>query len=206
MLDVALPNAHAIAVMILIVVALILFTWNSIPLETTSLVVLVALAVGFTLFPFVQDGEVFSPASFFSGFGHKALVAVCALMIVGRGLIRTGALEPIGRYLAKAWRRWPGISLLFTLLITGFLSAFINNTPIRIKRLIFLISSTIFPHETRKRFYVGSLFQTALMNLFRVIFNRRAELNETALRQPTWATMRSRVSRGKFFGRASHRG
>jgi len=64
MLDVALPNAHAIAVMILIVVALILFTWHTIPLETTSLVVLVSLAVGFTLFPFVQDGQGLAPASF----------------------------------------------------------------------------------------------------------------------------------------------
>ena len=62
MLDVALPNAHAIAVMTLIIVALILFTVDSIPLETTSLVVLVALAVGFTLFPFTQDGEVLAIA------------------------------------------------------------------------------------------------------------------------------------------------
>lgn len=143
MLDVALPNAHAIAVMILIVVALVLFTWHTIPLETTSLVVLVALAVGFTLFPFIQDGEVLKPAAFFSGFGHKALVAVCALMIVGRGLIRTGALEPVGRFLARAWRRWPGISLLFTLLITGFLSAFINNTPVVVLMLPLLLGVAV---------------------------------------------------------------
>jgi len=46
MLEFALPNAHALAVMILIVVALVLFARDNIPLETTSLVVIVLLAVG----------------------------------------------------------------------------------------------------------------------------------------------------------------
>ena len=47
MLELALPNMHALAVMIMIVVALALFTRDNIPLETTSLVVLVVLATGF---------------------------------------------------------------------------------------------------------------------------------------------------------------
>ena len=111
MLDVALPNAHAIAVMALILFALVMFTRDNIPLETTSLVVLVALATGFALFPYTVDGKILSPAAFFSGFGHKALVAVCALMILGRGLILTGALEPVGRFLAKGGRRGPGSAL-----------------------------------------------------------------------------------------------
>ena len=41
MFEVALPNMHALAVMIMIVIALILFARDNIPLETTSLVVLV---------------------------------------------------------------------------------------------------------------------------------------------------------------------
>ena len=39
-----------------------------------------------------------------------ALIAVSALMIVGEGLIRTGALEPVGRFLSRMWRRGPAIS------------------------------------------------------------------------------------------------
>ncbi len=139
MLELALPNAHALAVMILIVIALVLFTRDSIPLETTSLVVLVLLTVGFTLFPFEVDGQIVKASDFFLGFGHKALVAVSGLMIVGEGLIRTGALEPVGRFLAKLWRKGPAISLLFTLLITATLSAFINNTPIVVLMLPILI-------------------------------------------------------------------
>jgi len=143
MLELALPNSHALAVMILIIAALILFTRESIPLQTTSLLVLVALSVGFTLFPFETDSGILQASDFFLGFGHKALVAVCALMIVGQGLIRTGALEPVGRVLARLWRRSPAISLLFTLLITAVLSAFINNTPIVVLMLPILMGVAI---------------------------------------------------------------
>lgn len=143
MLEFTLPNMHALAVMILIFVALILFARDNIPLETTSLLVLVLLAVGFAVFPLEVDGKKFDPSDFFLGFGHKALVAVCALMIVGEGLIRTGALEPFGRMLARLWRRAPAVSLLFTLLVTAILSAFINNTPIVVLMLPILIGVSL---------------------------------------------------------------
>jgi di/tricarboxylate transporter len=143
MLELALPNTHALAVMVLIFVALILFTRDNIPLQTTSLLVLVALTVGFTVFPFESDGRVLQASDFFLGFGHKALIAVCGLMIVGEGLIRTGALEPVGRFLAKLWRRGPAISLLFTILITAALSAFINNTPIVVLMLPILMGVAV---------------------------------------------------------------
>jgi di/tricarboxylate transporter len=143
MLELALPNSHALAVMLLIIGALFLFSRESIPLQTTSLLVLVSLTVGFTLFPFEVDGQALQASDFFLGFGHKALIAVCALMIVGQGLIRTGALEPVGRLLARLWRRGPAISLLFTILITAVLSAFINNTPIVVLMLPILIGVAV---------------------------------------------------------------
>ena len=139
MAELALPNTQALAVMILIIVALILFTRENSPLQTTSLLVIVALTVGFTLFPFTSEGVTLQPSEFFLGFGHKALVAVSGLMIVGQGLIRTGALEPVGRFLARLWRKGPAISLLMTILITAVLSAFINNTPIVVLMLPILI-------------------------------------------------------------------
>jgi len=140
MLDTAFINPHAVAVMLLIVVALILFTRDNIPLETTSLLVLAVLAAGFQLFPYIQlNGRPLEPSEFLLGFGHKALIAVCALMIVGEGLIRTGALEPVGRFLSRLWRRGPAISLLLTILITAGLSAFINNTPIVVLMLPILV-------------------------------------------------------------------
>ncbi len=137
------PNGHAIGVMVLTVFALLLFTREKIPLESSSLIILVLLAVGFEIFPFRTDGELIHAADFFHGFGHEALVAVCALMIAGQGLVRTGALEPVGRLLAGFWKINPGISLLFTLIVSACISAFINNVPVVILFLPILISVSL---------------------------------------------------------------
>jgi len=137
------PNAHATAVMLLTAAALLLFTRERIPLETSSLFVLVVLTLGFELFPFARDGQVLHATDFLLGFGHEALVAVCALMIAGQGLVHTGALEPVGRLLARAWSVAPAVSLLLTLLVGGALSAFVNNVPIVVLLLPILISVSL---------------------------------------------------------------
>jgi di/tricarboxylate transporter len=137
------PDPHAVAVLLLTGLALFLFTQERVPLESTSLVILVTLVVGFNVFPYSGQGRDLEVEEFFHGFGHKALVAVCALMIIGQGLLRTGALEPVGRGLARLWRRAPMVSLLATLLITAALSAFINNTPIVVLMLPLLIGTAV---------------------------------------------------------------
>ena len=138
-----LPEAHAIAVLILTVVALFLFTREKIPLETSSLAVLAVLAAGFEIFPLQRGDSHVAAEIFFHGFGHEALIAVCALMIAGQGIVRTGALEPVGRALAKMWRISPALSLLLTLVIGGLLSAFVNNTPIVVLLLPILVSVSL---------------------------------------------------------------
>ena len=110
-------NSHAAAVLLLTVLALFLFTRESIALETSSLFVLVVLAAGFELFPYTHDGQTLHAIDFFSGFGHEALVAVTALMVIGHSLARTGALEPVGRMLARFWEVSPQLSFLLTLIV-----------------------------------------------------------------------------------------
>ena len=51
MLENGATNPHTLSVLTLTVVALILFSRERIPLETSSLFVLTLLAVGFELFP-----------------------------------------------------------------------------------------------------------------------------------------------------------
>jgi len=130
------PNPHAIAVLITTVLALYLFTRDRIPLELSSLGLIAGLSAGFALFPYQQV----DPTDFFLGFAHEALIAVCALMVLGQGLVRTGALEPVGLALAKFWGKAPALSLLATLLVGAVLSAFVNNTPIVVLLLPILIS------------------------------------------------------------------
>ena len=107
-----IPNAHALAVMLLTVLALFLFTREKIAMESSSLFVLVVLVVGFELFPFSSHLGEIRPVDFFHGFGHEALIAVCALMVAGQALVRTGALEPVARRLGRFWKKAPAIALI----------------------------------------------------------------------------------------------
>jgi di/tricarboxylate transporter len=138
-----LPDQHALAVLALTAIALFLFTRERIPLETSSLVVLVLLTIGFEWFPYQGETGPLHTVDFFSGFGHEALVAVCGLMIVGHGLVRTGALEPVGRLLARMWSHSPQLTLLLTLVLAGLLSAFVNNTPVVVLLLPILVSVSL---------------------------------------------------------------
>ena len=108
----SVPNAHALAVLLLMVLTLYLFTREKYPLEITSLALLALLAVGFSVFPY----EHVEPTSFFYGLGHEALVAVCALMVIGQGMVVTGALEPVGRILARVRSVAPFLSFAATLI------------------------------------------------------------------------------------------
>jgi len=130
-------------VMGIIVLALFLFTREDLPLASSSLFVLMVLVLFFEMFPFSLEDRTLTAKDFFSGFGHEALIAVSALMIAGQGLVRTGALEPIGRQLARYWASYPRLTMLATLFVGAVLSAFVNNTPIVILLLPILISVSL---------------------------------------------------------------
>lgn len=134
-----LPDSHGLAVLALVVVALYLFSREHLPLETSCLMILAVLVVGFEIFPYRNGDRALAPVEFFYGFGHEALVAVCALMIVGHALETTGALRPVASALARAWTRFPSLSLLLTLIAAAVLSAFINNTPVVVMLLPILV-------------------------------------------------------------------
>ncbi|HEY5757551.1 MAG TPA: SLC13 family permease, partial [Steroidobacter sp.] len=125
-----MPEPHAIAVMLLTLVALYLFSRDSIPIETSSLLVVAALAIGFSLFPYrVPEGGELDPIRFFAGFGNEALIAICALVMASQGLVATGALAPIGRVVHRVWQISPLLAMGVVILVTAIVSAFMNNTP-----------------------------------------------------------------------------
>ena len=124
------PDAHGVAVLLLTALALFLFTRDWLPLETSSLAILIVLVAGFQLFPYDSGGEPLGPVQFFEGFGNEALITICALMIVGKALETTGALQPLAVVVGRAWSARPLLATLVTLFAGAVLSAFMNNTPI----------------------------------------------------------------------------
>ena len=137
-------NLHASVTLLLTALALLLFAQEKIRLESSSLIILVILVVFFSLVPFYKEGgDPLAAAEFFSGFGHEALIAICSLMILGRGIEVTGALRPLAKALSKLWSKAPALTFLLTLVISAILSAFVNNTPIVIMLIPILISVAI---------------------------------------------------------------
>lgn len=137
-------DAHGIAVLILTVVALFLFTRDRIPLESSSLAILIVLVAGFQLFPYLREGErILAPVDFFAGFGNEALITICALMMVGKALETTGALQPLANVVARAWSTRPVLALITTLAAAAVLSAFMNNTPIVVLLMPILVGASL---------------------------------------------------------------
>lgn len=137
------PNEHGIAVLILTGIALVLFTRDKIPLETSCLIVLIALVSGFQFFPYQVNEIPLNPIEFFAGFGNEALITICALMIIGKGIEITGALQPLASLVSNAWSTRPLLALFVTLIAAAILSAFMNNTPIVILLMPILVGVSL---------------------------------------------------------------
>ncbi len=133
------PDAHGIAVLVLIVTALFLFTRDWLPLESSSLAVIIVLIAGFQLFPYEIDGVPVDPAQFMLGFGNEALIAICSLIVIGKALETTGALQPVARIAGGLWLRRPKAAMLLMLVAVFVLSAFINDTPIVVLMIPILV-------------------------------------------------------------------
>jgi len=127
---IAMPSFHAIAAMALTIAMFIGFARGRMSIEIISLLTIAVIAVGLYFYPLDGASQTDGLALAFGGFGHYALITICALMIMGRGLVVTGALEPAARVLERVFKINLQLGLLVSLLIAFFLSMFVNNTPV----------------------------------------------------------------------------
>lgn len=126
------PTYHAIAAMAVTIAMFIAFARGRYPEEIISLVTIAVIAVGLYFAPLEGTRPTDGLALAFGGFGHSALVTICALMIMGRGLVVTGALEPFARLLEGVFRMGGQTGLLVALLLAFGLSMFVNDTPVMV--------------------------------------------------------------------------
>lgn len=124
------PSFHAVAAMAVTVGVFVAFARGRIATEIVSLLTIAVIALGLYFFPLPGQGPTEGLALAFSGFGHYALITICSLMIMGRGLVVTGALDPASRVLARVWRVNKQLGLLVSLLIAMALSMIVNDTPV----------------------------------------------------------------------------
>jgi di/tricarboxylate transporter len=120
-----------VLILLLAVGVVVLYITEWISIELTSIGVIAVLLLLFQIFP-VQgpDGApALGPEQLLRGFANPALITVMALLVVGEGLVRTGALDGLAQALSHP-RLSPRDSLVVVLITVALLSAFLNNTPI----------------------------------------------------------------------------
>lgn len=124
------PSLHAFAAMALTVVVFYLFVRGRMSVEIVSLLAIAIIAVGLYFYPMPHTQPTDGLQLAFAGFGHYALITICALMVMGRGLVVTGALEPAARLLERVFKLNLQTGLLLSLLLAFVLSMGVNNTPV----------------------------------------------------------------------------
>lgn len=138
-----LPTLHASAAMLIACVTFWLFADGRMRIEIVSLLLIAIVAVMLNFFPIEQEGYRAGIEIAFGGFGHEALIAICCLMILGRGLVVTGALEPVAQILTRLWRFSHLLGLLFSLVLGGAMSMFVNDTPVLVLTMPILLNLAI---------------------------------------------------------------
>lgn len=133
------PSFHALASISLAVAMFYGFASGRVRVEIISLMTIGVIALGLYFFPIPGTAPSDGLALAFGGFGHHALITICALMILGRGLVVTGALDPAARALNLVWRLNRQLGLLVTLVIALFMSMIINDTPVLVLLLPILV-------------------------------------------------------------------
>jgi di/tricarboxylate transporter len=112
--------------------AIVTYAHPRIPLELTSLGLVAALLILFHVAPLAPEpgGEALDAVGLLKGFGNPAIVTVVALLIVGQGMVRAGALEMISQTIYRAARGRPAPAIALSLLTALVISAALNNTPV----------------------------------------------------------------------------
>ena len=129
------PSAHALAAILLTIAMFYGFVSGRARVEIISLLTISAIAVGLYFFPLPGEAPTEGLKLAFGGFGHYALITICALMVLGRGLVTTGALEPASRLLTRVWLVNRQLGLLVTLLLSMLMSMLVNDTPVLVLML-----------------------------------------------------------------------
>ncbi|MHC2990362.1 potassium transporter TrkA [Pontibacter sp. HJ8] len=107
-------------VLAVIAIAVGLFVSERLSIDTTAILVM-------SLFMLLG---ILTPAEGLAGFSNPATITVACMFIISTAIFKSGALSSIGLLLTKAGRKNYLFCLLAVMLVSGLLSAFINDTAV----------------------------------------------------------------------------
>ena len=125
-------SAHIWFVLAVIVAAVIAYASERLTIELTSISVVAGLVLYFAIFPVPgPDGaNLLDVRHLLAGLADPALITVLALMVVGQGIVQTGALVRPARRLLSLRRHHPVVAAALALTVAAVISGVMNNTPV----------------------------------------------------------------------------
>lgn len=113
-------NLEMIFVFAVLALAVVLFVTEKLPVDLVALLVMVILLVS----------GILTPTEGLAGFSNSATITVASMFIISAGLFKTGAVNFLGAFVNRIFKRNFWVAIIIVMIIVGFLSAFINNTPV----------------------------------------------------------------------------
>ena len=110
----------AIITICVIVLAIILFATEALPIDLVAISIMIILILGGVITP--EEGV--------EGFSNKATITVAFMFVLSAALLKTGALQVLAHRLSKIFRYKFNAGILMMMFMIAIISAFVNNTPV----------------------------------------------------------------------------
>lgn len=116
----------------IVVGAIVAYSYDRIPLEISSIATVALLLFVFHTLPLYDDdgAKILDARALLKGFADPSLITIMALLVVGQGLVQTGALNGPARMLVGWGKTQPNVVLIASLAVVMLISAIMNNTPV----------------------------------------------------------------------------
>ena len=113
-------NFEMIIVFAVLALVVFLFVTEKLALIRSRMLVMALLLIS----------GIITPAEGLSGFSNTATVTVGAMFVLSAGLFKTGAVDWLGGFVNRLFKRNFLTAIFAVMVLVGVLSAFINNTPV----------------------------------------------------------------------------
>ncbi|WP_162054055.1 SLC13 family permease [Pontibacter pamirensis] len=104
----------------IIALAVVLFVSDKLSMDTVAIMIMALFMVA----------GVLTPAEGLAGFSNPATITIASMFVISSAIFKSGALNSIGLVLTRIGRKNYLLCLLSLMLISGALSAFINDTAV----------------------------------------------------------------------------
>ncbi len=113
-------NYEILFTFLVLATAVTLFVTEKLRVDLVALLVMALLLVS----------GILSPSEGLAGFSNTATITVASMFVLSAGLTKTGAVDLLGTAVTVIFKTNFWIAILLVMGLAGFLSAFINNTPV----------------------------------------------------------------------------